>query len=155
MIQRIQSVYLLIVAALMTLTIFSKFALVTVSMPSEAISLTAFGLTSVSGDGVETVIANTIYMGILAVVCIILPIVTIFMYRNRLVQMRMCRALMLLLFGLQVFFIYYIFKMDADSSLALYRVTALHPFIAMVFAFFAFKGVNKDEKLIRSLDRIR
>lgn len=153
MIQRIQSLYLLIVTVLMTLTLFLNLA--EISLSSETISLTPFGLSSVTGDGIELSIAKTTHMGILTLLCAIVSFLAIFMYRHRMLQVRICFALMILLAGAQFFFVYYILKMNTDLSLISYKVTDIFPIVSIILTYLAFKGVIRDEMLIKSLNRIR
>ena len=83
--------------------------------------------------------------------------VNIFLYRNRILQMRLCVFNIILLFGL-VGMIYFLAKItlhqnQGQESVFLWPI--MIPFISIVLTYLAFKGIQKDEKLVRSYDRIR
>lgn len=94
MIQRIQTLYLLIIAALMAVTLFSGLAWF--AGDAGEFGLYAFGLkTRRKGELVQ----STVYMGVLLALACALPLVTIFLFRRRLLQIRLCVVEMVLLLG--------------------------------------------------------
>ncbi|MFI3267256.1 MAG: DUF4293 domain-containing protein [Rikenellaceae bacterium] len=153
MIQRIQSLFFLIVTVLMTLTLCLNLA--EIALPSETVALKPFGLKSIAADGVESLIASTPQMGVLTLICAVLSFFTIFLYRKRMVQVRLCFALIIMLLGTQGFFVYYIMKMHTDLSQISYSFTDVLPLVSAILIYLAFRGVIRDEMLIRSLNRIR
>ncbi len=76
----------------------------------------------------------------------------VFLYKNRKRQSLLCVVFMALAV------IYYValavFNHGAGGSLVLTWPMAL-PAVAIVLLFLAYKGIQHDEKLVRSLDRIR
>lgn len=86
MIQRIQTLYLLIVAILMALTLFLPLAWF--ASDAGEFTLRAFGLETAAGE----VAQPTSYLGILLVLACLLPLVVIFLYKRRLLQIRLCVA---------------------------------------------------------------
>ena len=82
MIQRIQSLYLLAVAALMTTAVFTPLAYFAAG--SEEYLLYAFSLKSAETS------YSTLYMGVIVALAAILPFVTIFLFKNRMLQIRLC-----------------------------------------------------------------
>ena len=93
MIQRIQTLYLLIIAALMAVTLFSGLAWF--AGDAGEFGLYAFGLKTAEGELVQ----STVYMGVLLALACALPLVTIFLFRRRLLQIRLCVVEMVLLLG--------------------------------------------------------
>jgi len=83
-------------------------------------------------------------------------LVTIFMYRHRVLQMRMCifnSILALGCSGLAFFFLYQASeKFSTEYST---NILVVLPIVAAVFILLALRGIAKDEALIRSIDRIR
>lgn len=75
---------------------------------------------------------------------IMLSFMTVFFYKNRLLQVIICFFIFVLLF---FFFI----------TLLLCKLWAMlvFPFIAIFVNVFAILAIRKDEKLVRSLDRLR
>ena len=93
MIQRIQTLYLLIIAALMAVTLFSGLAWF--AGDAGEFGLYAFGLKTAEGELVQ----STVYMGVLLALACALPLVTVFLFRRRLLQIRLCVVEMVLLLG--------------------------------------------------------
>jgi uncharacterized membrane protein YjgN (DUF898 family) len=76
----------------------------------------------------------------------LLALGVVFLYKNRPFQTNLCSVLIAL--GL----IYYIALAIIHPVLEWY---AAMPMLAVLFSFLARKGIVKDEKLVKSLDRIR
>ena len=80
----------------------------------------------------------------------------IFLYRTRLVQSRLAMFCCILLVLWYV--VYAVFAVQLATSLHLNysaRPWAAFPAVACIFAFLAFRSILKDEALVRSLDRLR
>ena len=156
MIQRIQSVYLLIAAILTALTCFLPLA--EFMWGGEVFSLYAWGVRS--AEGAQEPVFNMVYMGVLCVISTLLPLVTIFCYKRRWVQIRFCIAEMVLLAGVCAYVVIYLLrthatlKIDGSSNLVMSAVD-IFPLIALFFTYLAFRAIAKDEAMIRSLDRLR
>lgn len=154
MIQRIQSLYLLIVTALMCVTLFAPIAMFTVAS-GEVFTLSAFSLAS------EMQSQGTIWMGILLSLATALPLVILFMFKNRVLQIRLCAVEIVLLVGCIAFMAIYFWLSGANAledAEVLHRQfgwAAIMPIVALVFAALASRAIFKDEVLVRSLDRIR
>jgi len=85
-------------------------------------------------------------------VAALLSIINIFLYKKRKLQRKICYIILLLL--VLAYIIYFSFEYQ-NFSFSEIRYTFIFPFIAVVFIYLAIRGINKDEKLIRSLDRLR
>lgn len=154
MIQRIQSLYLLIVTALMSVTLFSRLAWF--GSEGGEFGLYAFALKSAEGE----VLHSTIYLGILLVLATVLPLVTIFLYRRRMLQIRLCVVEMVFLVGSAVMEgIYYFLSCRVVSDLAFHtqgvRAAIALPVVCLLFAWLAVRAIFHDELLVRGADRIR
>jgi len=137
MIQRIQSVYLFLVFCLMATLVFFPIAV------SSSINTTLIDFKEGFGTGLA------IGVGIMA-------FITIFLYKNRQRQIRICYALILV--EILIYALYFIFERNYLSLADFYqhaRFTFVFPFIAIIFLFLAIRAIRKDEKLVRSLDRLR
>ncbi len=141
MIQRIQSIYLLLVAILMVAFLFVSFA------HSQEFSLSVQGV-SVNG----AVIATTWGVFILNAVTALIACMTIFLYKNRPSQARLClgNALFMVTLYAVIFLVIHIKGLDVSLS-----PTITIPFVALVLDLLAYRAIKKDEKLVRSLDRVR
>lgn len=154
MIQRIQSLYLLVTAALMAMMLI--FPLGRFLIEDQEAVLRAFGYILDTGDK----ISGTVYMGVLIVAAMVISFVNIFLYKNRILQIRLCFVNVVLLLGAQIFVIYYIYHASASASaisdgMSNYSVVDIFPLVGLVLTWLANKGIIKDETLVRSLDRIR
>ncbi len=93
----------------------------------------------------------------LAVGIAILSTVAIFLYKNRKTQYKMAiigALLSAVVIGLQVWYIED-FKKENTIVQGTYQWGGLLPIAMMIFLFLASAGIRKDEKLIKSLDRLR
>ena len=152
MIQRIQSLYLLAIAALMATAILTPLAYFVAG--AEEYLLYAFALKGGEAS------YSTLYMGVIVALAAILPLVTIFMYKNRMLQIRLCAVEMVLLIGSVVFMaIYYYLGSRMFSNLEFstqgFRIAITFPLVALVLDYLAMRAIFHDEMLVRSLDRIR
>ena len=152
MIQRIQTLYLLAIALLMGVATFTPLAYFAAG--SEEYLLHAFALKSATSSH------STIYMGIVVALAAIIPFVTIFLYKNRLLQIRLCAVEFVLLIGSVIFMaIYYYLGNRFFSEIAFhaqgFRIAIIFPLIALVLNYLAMRAIFKDEMLVKSLDRIR
>ena len=154
MIQRIQSLYLLLAAALMGVALLAPVASFTVST-GEVFTLSAFSLSSMTES------QSTIWMGILMVAATVLPLVTIFLFKRRMLQVRLCAVEIVLLLGCIAFEAIY-FWLSGANALEEFVVehrhlgwAAIMPIVALVFTAMAARATFKDEITVRSFDRIR
>lgn len=152
MLQRIQTLYLLLAFAI-TAALFSM-DLAQFANETGLFRLTADGVYTIDAD--NRLVMPTQALTILLVVAELLLLVIIFLYRKRILQIRLCGMSLGLLIGLSVM-IYYFGKtaskeLGAELSFSWAMVL---PLIAMVFVFLAIKAIGRDEALIRSIDRIR
>ena len=152
MIQRIQTLYLLIVAGLMAAMCFVPFA--TFLHGGEFLRQTVWGIASDS-EAAETVIP-TLPMGILTVLSALLPLVILFLYKKRGIQMRLCMVELILLLGVAAYLVMFLLRSGSELSDAIaFSVVDLFPVLAMILTFMAFRRIMRDEILVKSLDRIR
>jgi Domain of unknown function (DUF4293) len=136
MIQRIQSIWLLL-AGLSTLATF-KFSFYS--------GTNSKGIASYPLNAME----NTM---LIATTCIValLTLSIIFLFKNRILQIRLCIAAILL--ELLLIFLYY--RQVQTFAIGTYSLTAILHLAVLLFLFLAAKAINKDEKLIKSTDRLR
>lgn len=110
------------------------------------------GLTNVDG---ETVIP-TLALAILLTVATVIPFITIFMYKKRVLQIRLCGLNMALLLG-STGMIYYLGTQLVEelTGVLSYQIMTAFPIIAFILTFLALKAIGKDIALLKSMDRIR
>lgn len=147
MIQRIQSLYLLSVFLISVALFFISFG------TAGEYNFTIFKIT----NG-ENVISTTYGVTILSAVGGLLAFITIFLYKNRKLQMRLCKIglfVQALLVGAAFFYLDAAVKKIPDVSEANYGIGTILPLISLILCFLADKAILKDDKLVRSVDRIR
>lgn len=154
MIQRIQSLYLLVVSALMAVTLFAPLAWF--AGDAGEFRLHAFALREAGGQAVQ----SAVYLGVLLSLACALPLVTLFLFRRRLLQLRLCVVEAVLLVGCAVMEgVYYFLSWRVFSSLTFHlqgvRVAIALPVVCLVFVWLAVRAILHDELLVRAADRIR
>lgn len=165
MIQRIQTIYLLLAAALMATFLFCPIA--QFDTPDGLYSFTSQGVSTVMAEPAETGAEATVTQtsvftatwGVLALgaVIAVLSLVAIFLYKNRPNQARVCmiNAFFMVTFYIIIFLSGYTFQKDLAATHTSWSAYLVMPFVALVLDILAYRAINKDEQLVRSMDRIR
>ena len=152
MIQRIQSLWLLLAAVCAFLALQFSFytgnILVSEQLQPVLRNLTGVGLTGNAGE-VKTEL-NFISLLLLAATGII-AIISIFMYSNRKTQMRLAIVALVT----SILALAYLFIRTNDFTGGTFSLTAVFVFLPPVFLFLAIRGISRDQKLVRSMDRLR
>lgn len=138
MIQRIQTVYLLLAALFSAAPLLFPFA---------------------AGTGAEGIFADG-YFGpddhIALQICVYIAIAdcagSIFMYSNRRIQLLVSRLAGLVNLGVLGGIAYGLLTTEVAYSMGIGLFT---PMAAIILLFFAQRGIQADERLVRSMDRIR
>lgn len=138
MIQRLQSVWLLLVAVLDAVTF--RFPFFSGDWNRDAVQAI-----------VELNAQTTTWLTILSVIAGALAVATIFLYKNRKLQLKL---IYLGIFLTAVLITMYFLEMGnfTGGTIALWSIFY---FGILIFYILAARGVLKDEKLIRSMDRLR
>jgi len=152
MLQRPQTLYLLLAAVLSILLLTGPLALL--SMDGAAYVLEHSGLTA--PDGLKMELA-TWPMTALFVTGTALAFLNIFSYKNRIRQMRIAIFLIFIFIGMVAMIYYYVAvsKGQLDGALVLYRWRVVIPPIAAILTYLAFRRIRRDELLVKAYDRIR
>ena len=153
MIQRIQSIYILIVAALFGSLFFIPISKLVIE--NEIVTLNLQQLSIQSATQSETI--QTLFPTLtLAILIIILAFVTLFLYKNRGLQMRLISYNTILISAIFILFAYYIYKITIDySSNFSFSIGFIIPIIAIIFNTLAYRRIKRDDELVKSIDRIR
>lgn len=155
MIQRIQSLYLLlttIISILFLNGVIIEFA----EKAGSFISLYFNEINrSLNGSEVET-LDIIIPFSMLLLIIPLFSFVAIFLYKNRKLQMKVVSALILLLILEIIAIIFYAYKVINEyNSELIYGTKLLTPVLNLVLAILAYRGIKKDEELVKSYDRLR
>ncbi|MFI3247906.1 MAG: DUF4293 domain-containing protein [Rikenellaceae bacterium] len=155
MIQRIQTVFLLAICAFSTVATLMPL-LYFATANGELYDLYASGLRLASGEPLQ----GSIYMLVLSIAVSVLPLVIIFLFKNRMLQVRLCAVEAVLLLGNYAMIgAYYFLSCRAFNEIGItakgFHPAVFAPLAALVLCFFAGKAILNDELLVRSVDRIR
>ena len=154
MIQRIQTVYLLLVVVLLVATLFMP--LLTLQIGQEFFSMDASGVSSLINQ--EAAALGTTW-GLFALTAIIalVAMVTIFLYKNRILQIRLCvfNALLMIGFYAYVAFLVWRWQGEVPEMQWQLKLGLAFPVIALILDYLAIRNIGADEALVRSLDRLR
>lgn len=159
MIQRIQTLYLLLVVVLGTLLcLFSPVSFVS---PEGAenyrqIILSFKGITDITDSTTPEMLMNTISLSILSVVIPLIALVNIFLYRKRILQARINVVNVILCLGWYAVLAVYVWFAVKNNGVEWYLTPwAAVPLVNLVFTLMATRAILKDEALVRAADRLR
>ncbi len=162
MLQRIQSVFLLVVAAVMVATLFLPMWNMLNMETMEAVKLSAFKLSYVTVDtnGTETLISakDTYWISVLAVLAAGVALFSIFSFKNRLRQMQLNTLNSLLMGGCLLTTYFYTtigVQIVQGAGGGNYQIGFFIIAVALLCNSLGNRFIRKDEKLVRSADRIR
>lgn len=158
MIQRVQTIFLFLVAVAMGVTIGTELWNQTGAIQGDTWNLTAFTLTNLDANGEVIQSSSKWYLGALATFAGLLAMISIFQYRvrsrqmllnmiNSLVMVSLVAATFLTTNGINSA----IQAKDGGS----YEIGFWSILVAMVMNMLANRFIKKDEALVRSVDRIR
>ena len=136
MIQRIQSVWLLVATVLAFLTLKVSFYSGTFLPDNQYHQL--------NGTDNILLMITTIALGVVT-------LIAIFLYKTRVIQLRLCIVGILL--DLLLLFLY--FRAIQHFTQGEYAITAAAHLVILLSLVFAARGINQDEKLIKDSDRLR
>ncbi len=155
MIQRIQTLYLFTVVILSVITLFSVQAGFVGNTDAAHYILNYKGIFQVQTAGIDFV-KNVWSLTALCVLIPIIAIATIFVFKKRLLQIRLSIINTVLLAGYYVLLFIYLWQTGTALNAEWYleMVTAF-PLINIIFTFLAIRAIGKDEALIKSLNRLR
>jgi hypothetical protein len=136
MIQRVQSIWLFIASALSFLTL--KLSFYSGSFLQDNLYHQLNGT-----DNILLMIA-TIALGVLS-------LLNIFLYKTRVIQLRLCIIGILL----DLLLLYLYFREIANYSQGTYSITAAAHLLILIALIFSARGISKDEKIVKDSDRLR
>lgn len=152
MIQRIQTLYLIAVAILAGIMNFVTLG--SFKSGETLYQLDSFGLFTTNTPQ-ELVYGTFALFAILAVISV-LSALTIFLYKKRILQIRICLFNILLALGFYAAFAAYTYVIkERFTAEVFFKLPLVFPLIGIVLDWLAIRAIGADEALIRSLDRLR
>lgn len=147
MIQRIQTVYLLI----STLILVSLFVLPIAEIAKDG-SICLFNSSGIIQDGI--VKQSGILISVLLGFIILMQGYAISRFKNRKQQINIIYVAIIGLLALLSTFAYFTYVVNGGAQIS-FKISAIFPLIAIILDYMAIRAIGKDEALIRSIDRIR
>jgi len=144
MIQRIQSIYLLLA------TFFSVGLIFLVDLWKNTQGIKVYVL--------DTFTSSELLMKSIALLFFasgILAFITLFLFKNRKLQFVMGRVIILINFILLGILVYFSQNLSGEVIVSEKGIGLLIPIITIVLISFANKAIKKDEELVKSVDRLR
>jgi hypothetical protein len=139
MLQRMQTLWLLLAAACAFLTIRLSFFGGNLEVPGQPATYQYLNA------------AFNTWILIITIGLISISLIDIFLYKKRKLQSRL--AILAILFSLLNIYLYY--KQTLKFTNGNYSLTSILTFLIPVFLFLAVRGISRDEKLVKSLNRLR
>ena len=156
MIQRKQTLFLLLAVIVCALCLFLPVG--SVEPKGMGADSLVYNLGVVMGDGGLAFSTTCLPLFVLLSVTAILSLVTIFLYKNRKVQMSICKCTMLLQVLWVIDYVLILLGIipipEVQGKMGI-EFAACLPIVSLILVAMAYKGVNDDEKLVKAADRIR
>ena len=149
MIQRIQSVYLLVVSILMIVCMCNPVG----SIIAGTQEISEFGNLFITlPDGTKDYAPWALFVILLVVA--VLAFGTIFLFKKRMLQIRLTIFSTVVLIGYYLALVAYIFMLAEDTSFTPSWTICL-PFVGIILNWLAIRGSGADEALGKAYDRLR
>ena len=155
MIQRKQSLYLLLTSLMSLLFLCSPF-LTFFDNSGQLIELSSTHILKYNSTGEAQITGNVFLIMILGLMVSLSAFVTIFFFKNRRLQMIFTWLVILLIFSLIVTDVFYLFSIISEYNATIdswFKI--LVPVFQLVFTIMALRGIKKDDELVKSYDRLR
>ena len=149
MIQRIQSVYLLVVTILMVICMCNPVG----SIVANTNEISEFGNLFITlPDGTKDYSTWALFIILLIVAGLSLG--TIFLFKKRMLQIRLAIFSIVMMVGYYLALLAYIFLLAEDTTFSASWTVCL-PLVGIILNWLAIRAIGADEALVRAYDRLR
>lgn len=150
MLQRIQTVYLLLASICMVVSLLTYLAIF--SFDGEIVRFEAMGFYMN-----QEIIFSTWGLFIVGNISAILSVIIVFLYNKRMLQIRLAAMNIFIILGYYGLIAFYILKRNPELNSVFENIGIgiIMPFVAIVLTYLAIRKIGADEALVRSLNRIR
>ncbi len=164
MIQRIQTLYLAGATILLLFWFFSPLA--TFFVGGQEFSFGIMGFSTLSNSA-ESISIRTWPLLLLTALTTFISVGTIFLYKRRMIQIRLCIFNFVALIGLVGLLAYFVFQVkiafenaaqNSPTAIAVaskFSYVDVFPLVAALLTFMALRRIASDEAMVRSMDRLR
>jgi len=155
MIQRLQSLYLTLVL-LFSLLFFFGSALNFVDGSGNTIMLMVNGNLTNQNDQAIGQVPNTWLITSVLIMISLLSVITIFLFKNRKMQLIVAIGVMILSAGLIMALSCYGYNVISNFGMKISPgIKMAVPLLILIFSILAYRGILKDDRLVKSYDRLR
>ena len=155
MIQRIQSLYLLLTALVAALFLNGTY-LTFFNGVDVYINLKINGLFEVYTMAEPAKIADVWIITVLAVIIPLLSLVSIFLFSKRKIQLKLTEVLIVLIIAFIGVTCYYSFNIISNYNASFFLWgKSIIPVVQLLSAVLAYLGIKRDDNLVKSYDRLR
>ena len=156
MIQRIQTLFLALTAIISIAMFFTPLATFFSDFYYLRLYLYKFENTT-PGSDLQFSFITILPMLVLNAALVVITVYTIFKFKNRILQIRLVRFAMLLsmLLIVGIFLLYPNVVIKQTDAVSEFNIGAYIPILNLLFLFLVNQYSTKDERLIRSMDRLR
>jgi len=150
MLQRIQTLFLLLASVCMLVATVTPLA--SFFYNGDPVVFEAMGMYR-SGD----LESSTWALFAIGAISALLPIVTVLLYKTRILQIRISIFNIFLMVGFYLYFGFLIFNINPEAGLQFQKIGigAIMPVIAIILTYLAIRRIGADEILVRSFHRLR
>ena len=155
--QRVQTIFLVLIIVVMAVFLFVPIWQETLGA-EQTNTLTAFSLIQTGAEAPLTITFPYLFVGIAAIIVMIVAGYEIVRYDNRLTQLKLGALNSLLMAVVLLLSVWFMIDLENELSPASrgeYQIGLFLPMVAMLLNVFANRFIRRDEKLVRSVDRIR
>lgn len=146
MIQRVQTIYLIL--ACVALAFLFKFPFATSTEP----------VPHLMADSIYNIQDSPVLLG-LVIGALLLGIAAIFLFKNRKLQSRL--SILVIIASLFIPLVAVLLMVNEETSLTdasgiIEDQAGIYlPIVSLIFGFLAYRAISKDEKIVKSMDRLR
>jgi len=156
MIQRVQSIFLLLATVLMSFLVILPYAELNL-YDGQTLTFFSHVIRTSTYQEVSSLYQNTFPIIALILLACLLSFGNIFLFNYRIWQLRICLInMVILILLLAVMFLYYsIARFSLYLTAHAFKFPAIFPFVALLLNFLAYRNIHNDEILVNSYKRIR
>ena len=155
MVQRIQSLYLTLTAVLSFLFLYVGF-LNFIDRSGSLIKVTFTQIIIETSTGEHELPGNNYILSIFILLIPLLSVIAVVLYKKRSIQMWLVKFIILLVVCFIIVSGLYVYNiMTKYDSEILPGIRMIIPLLQLIFSVLAYRGIRKDDDLIKSFDRLR
>jgi hypothetical protein len=155
MIQRIQTVYLLLTTILAVFFLTGSI-LIFSSATGDQLIIKLTGIYTGNGHAEIEKIATPIFLSAILLLIPFTSLITIFLYKNRKLQIKLNLILLILILVLVLLILIHVFALSSDFRMNLSPdLKMILPLFMLISSVLSYSAIKKDDELVKSYDRLR